>query len=130
MGSESPLRSEIRRLEEALLRPEIRTSSAELSRLLGEDFIEFGSSGRVYGRAQVIEALQAASSDRITLESFRLQELGEHAVLARYVAVRHDGSGLELTRSLRSSIWKREEGQWRIVFHQGTIASPDDNPIL
>jgi len=48
----------IRHLEEELLRPEIRRSADQVSRLLADEFIEFGSSGAIYDKCRIIEALQ------------------------------------------------------------------------
>ncbi|MEJ7607687.1 MAG: nuclear transport factor 2 family protein [Bryobacteraceae bacterium] len=46
-------------LEALLLQPSVRSDIQELSRLLSDDFVEFGSSGRVFDKQQVIALLQA-----------------------------------------------------------------------
>ena len=38
----------IRRLEEALLVPEVRKSAGQIAVLLADEFVETGSSGRIY----------------------------------------------------------------------------------
>ncbi|WP_370676935.1 DUF4440 domain-containing protein [Pleomorphomonas sp. PLEO] len=46
-----------RSLERTLHRPEVRRSPETVGALLADDFIEFGSSGTVYDKASIIEAL-------------------------------------------------------------------------
>jgi hypothetical protein len=48
------IEDEIRALEQSLLTPTVRSSAEELDRVLSDDFLEFGSSGRAYTKEQVI----------------------------------------------------------------------------
>jgi hypothetical protein len=48
----------LRELEEQLMHPSVRASPDQVARLLADEFIEFGSSGRVYNKRQIIELLQ------------------------------------------------------------------------
>jgi hypothetical protein len=106
---------EIRTLEESLLTRAIRSSAARLDALISDDFVEFGSSGRVYNKSEIIATLtQDPDLPATTLVDFRVLVLGQDAVLATY------RSG----RSLRSSIWRRENDTWRVLFHQGTRPAP------
>ena len=50
-----------RKLEERLLQPEVRRSSDEAGKLLAADFIEFGSSGAVYSRQQILDGFAKES---------------------------------------------------------------------
>ena len=45
-----------RRLEERLLQPEVRQSAEAVADLLADDFIEFGSSGQVFNKQQIISS--------------------------------------------------------------------------
>lgn len=112
-------------LERALLEADTRTSTAFVSATLDDGFVEFGSSGRVYGKAEIVEAL-AAERDGPPVErdttAFKVRPLGDTAVLVTYRAsTRSAGRPDRVT--LRSSIWERRDGQWRLVFHQGTPAA-------
>jgi hypothetical protein len=49
---------QIRHLEEQLLRPDVRKSASDVEALLAEEFIEFGSSGRMFNRQRMIESLK------------------------------------------------------------------------
>jgi hypothetical protein len=48
----------LRGLEEELLKPEVRRSADRLSHLLADEFVEFGSSGRIFDKRQIIESLK------------------------------------------------------------------------
>lgn len=109
-----------RRLEERLLQPFVRKSAKEIAELLADDFIEFGSSGRIFNRQQIIDALQQESALQISLTDFSARILANDVVLVNYRAIRHGVAENRKASSLRSSIWKLIEGRWQLVFHQGT----------
>jgi len=108
----------LKTLEETLLRPEVRTSAESLSELLADDFVEFGSSGRVWTKPDIIEALQDETSARLSMSEFTVKLLAENVALATYRAAKFTDRGS--VKSLRCSIWTLREGRWQIVFHQGT----------
>jgi hypothetical protein len=47
------LQDEILQLEEQLVAPAVRASADALDRLVSDEFVEFGSSGRVYTKHDV-----------------------------------------------------------------------------
>ena len=62
-----------------------RPLSAQLiSSLLADDFTEFGQSGCVYDKAQVMALLSMAAPTQIESSDFELQMLSAVAVLLRY----------------------------------------------
>lgn len=109
-----------RRLEERLLQPFVRKSAKEIADMLADDFIEFGSSGGIFNKQQIIDALQQESALQISLTDFSARILAADVVLVNYRAIRHGVAENWKVPSLRSSIWKLIEGRWQIVFHQGT----------
>jgi hypothetical protein len=119
-----PIEDLIRSLEERLLEPAVRFSVDRFAPLLAEDFVEFGASGRVWGKGDVLQHLQQESRESRTVSDFRLRVLSPGVVLATYRAVRH---GDVEVRSLRSSIWEQRPTGWELVFHQGTPEHEDDN---
>ena len=124
-GDRSSIASQLRFLEESLLDPAVRRDRLRLKDLLAEDFLEFGSSGRVWNRNTIIELLARESSFvPPQIEDFRCSLLAEDVALIAYRTVRTDpdtGTGLA---SLRSSVWVHTNGGWRMRFHQGTRTSP------
>ncbi|WP_088224703.1 DUF4440 domain-containing protein [Desulfosporosinus sp. FKB] len=116
----SSLHEQIYDLEDRLLQPEIRRSREEISMLLADDFVEFGSSGRMYDKIQVVEELPHSLPGSTIIEGFQIKVLSPYVVLATYRAVKTNESREEMRSSLRSSIWRFTDGRWQIVFHQGT----------
>jgi hypothetical protein len=123
MNADVSVGQQLRKLEEQLLQSEVRKSAADLDALLANEFVEFGSSGRVFDRRQIIESLRTESPVRRSLLDFKTLPLAPGMVLATYRAVRHGVPGEQPTYSLRSSVWKLIDGQWQTVFHQGTHSS-------
>lgn len=117
-----------RRLEQSLHRPEIRGSRDAVSALLAEDFREFGSSGRVYEKAIVVEALAqeapAAHLPPPVILDFAVQALAPNVVLVTYRSVRPSHGDDAERAVLRSSIWQQVGGSWLMLFHQGTPVPP------
>jgi len=111
---------ELLALELSLLQPEVRRSREAVSDLLADEFIEFGSSGAVYSKQQVLEALQFDTPRKRTLEDYRVSELAEGLCLATYRIVLENPNG-SMIQSRRSSIWKNVEGRWQLLFHQATV---------
>ncbi len=117
------LRQTLLDLENRLLKPEIRKSATELDSLLAEEFVEFGISGRVYDKPATIAELAQEVPSNITISNFKATLLSPDIALVTYRALHQSGAGKPSVASLRSSIWKRSEGQWQMLFHQGTRAA-------
>ncbi len=110
----------LQELEQRLFQPEVRRSATELDRLLAEDFIEFGASGKIYDKRAIIDSLASEPPMRISLADFKAVMLAPEIVLVTYRALIESPPGAPPTHSLRSSIWVRQDGAWRMRFHQGT----------
>jgi hypothetical protein len=107
--------------ERALLDPAVRRDRAQVSALLADDFIEFGSSGAVRTRNAIVDLLESEDFTPPEVVDFACRRLGEGVMLVTYRTVRF-GPERERTTSLRSSIWSNESGNWLLRFHQGTRA--------
>ena len=114
------LEEEIRALEERLLAPEVRASRNELTRLLADDFVEFGSSGRTFDKEEIITLLEQESPPECSVHEFRLKRLSRDVALATYRAVARAEPPEKSRSSLRSSIWVYRQERWQLTFHQGT----------
>jgi hypothetical protein len=111
----------LRELEERLLQPALRKSAQVVADLLADEFIEFGSSGRVFNKQQIIENLQNEPPTQRAIVEFNTSVLAAGVVLVTYRMVKYNLAGEEPAYSLRSSIWKLIDDRWKIVFHQGTL---------
>jgi hypothetical protein len=126
----------LKSLEETLLDPTTRRDRAIVAALLTEDFREFGSSGREWSREEILDHLATedytppAIEDYTppAIEDFRCQPITQDVALVTYKTVRTDPATAETRSALRSSLWVRDGGLWRIRFHQGTPALQNSVP--
>ncbi|WDZ95048.1 DUF4440 domain-containing protein [Herbaspirillum sp. WKF16] len=102
-------------------RPEYGTSREALLEMTADDFWEIGASGNVYSRGVVIETLlaryDAQEEDVFSCSEFRVRQLADDLYQLNYL-LQQPG---RLTR--RTTLWRRGDGGWKIVFHQGTLVS-------
>jgi len=82
------------------------------------DFWEVGASGRSYSRDYVLETLELRYREPVRdvwyVEDFQVREVAEVTYLVTYTLLQ----GERVTR--RSTLWKRSENDWVILYHQGT----------
>jgi hypothetical protein len=116
------LSAHLRGLEEALLDPAVRKNRAHVAALLADDFQEFGASGRVWSRAEILGLLAAETCHPTAMEDFHCHRIAEDIALVTYRTVRTPANTGQRTAALRSSLWTKNSGEWRIRFHQGTKA--------
>ena len=113
---------ELRRLEELLMNPVARKERRQVLDLLDDDFVEFGSSGRVWTKDATLEVFATETSTPTEIENFACHLLAQDLALVTYHALQRCEPG-ERATTLRSSIWRRDSSAWRIRFHQGTPAA-------
>ena len=109
----------LRELEERLLQQSVRLDESALTTLLTDDFVEFGASGQVWTKAEVIVALLSEAFVTRRIYDFDVRWLSIDIALATYRCGTASVDGVEFF-SLRSSIWRRQADGWQMVFHQGT----------
>jgi hypothetical protein len=103
--------------ERTLFDPAIRTDREALEQWLDPDFAEIGQSGRFWTREAVCEDLLSTDQGEYQaaeLSEPRVLQLSDDVYLLTYVVQ------VGARRSRRSSIWRKRDGQLRIVFNQGT----------
>ena len=111
---------EIIKLEKSILDPTVRSSREKLDKLITDDFLEFASSGTVYDKEQIIVALTSEKNPlQIDALNFECFDIAKDTVLLTYLTKRSNEAVVRET--LRSSIWVRKDGLWRLRYHQGTI---------
>lgn len=108
--------------ERELLTPACRADPHRAGELLAEDFVEFGASGRVWDRGTMLAALAADTS--VETEAVIADADMTGRVLADSLVLLTYRSTTAVRSALRSSLWRREEGGWRVFFHQGTVLPP------
>ncbi len=111
---------ELRRLEESLWRPGTRFDREHMERVLADDFVEFGRSGRAWTREEIMGMTAEEIPVQLPLPRFAAHPVAPGVALVTYLSV--------VTRSTvdianRSSLWVRHGDRWRLRFHQGTPAA-------
>ena len=106
MKPPEPIEPLLERLERSLHQLTVR-KSAVVSRLLAGDFVEFGSSGRVLTKAQIVAGLPAGAPAAVTVSEFKVRWLAPQLALVTYRAARHTRPR---RHTLRSSLWAHRQG--------------------
>lgn len=102
----------------ALLDPRVRADRDQVDRLLHDEFLEFGSTGRVYNRRVLLDMLEDEQPSAVVIRDFAVRQLSGDTALVTYRTV---GQGGQEAR--RSSVWVLQDDSWKMVFHQGTRIS-------
>ena len=114
--------AELTRLEEDMWREGTRYDLAFQERRFAPDFIEFGRSGQVYTREQVICTNPKQIQAVLPLPNLSVRLLDTHTAQVTYDSqVTHAGT---VQYAHRSSIWSRIDEIWVMRFHQGTPYMP------
>jgi hypothetical protein len=100
-------------------RPEFGTTRADFESMTEETFWEVGASGRRYSREYVLDELERRRAnqgkDAWQTRDFHCFEIAFDNYLLTYTLIQ----GARVTR--RSTIWRRTDQGWKILYHQGTI---------
>lgn len=100
-------------LERSLLTEEVRSDPAAMAVALHPDFVEHGSSARIWTKQDVLAEL-AVIDGPAELEVLGVETLAEGVMLLRWRCRTGE------SESLRSSIWQCNGSVWRLRFQQGT----------
>lgn len=126
----NPLFQHLVSLESELHHNGILCTPERLQTLLHPKFHEVGQSGNPYSRDTVIryltsctEALPVRASDHT------LQALGTQQMLLTYLSAL-TLSPDETAYTWRASVWVQTDGNWQLLYHQGTPASAESVAAL
>ena len=121
------VREEVIKMEKALLTREVRDSADKIRQFLSEDFKEIGAGGSYFGIKEVLASATNQDYWSAYPENWEFRQLSPEIaqVLYRVKIVR--GSARETSYSLRTSIWRKEVGTWKMVYHQGTKLAPSES---
>ena len=85
---------ELKRLEEDL-RSQVRFSPEKMNSLLADDFLEFGSSSRIYDKRKTMETPAQEINARLPLTDFSIKALASSVVLVTYRSILLNSDGSE-----------------------------------
>jgi ribonuclease HI len=115
----------LRGLELALARRDEAAIPGGYEAVLHDSVVEFGSSGRVWTRDEILEALaEGPPTDAVSIEDFDAHVVRPGVYLVMFETVGTDPSTGLTTRQRRSSLWMREGDGFVLRFHQSTPISP------
>lgn len=107
-------------LERRLLDPIVRSSKAQLSNLLHDDFYEISANGLMFNKQHVLGRLPLEKIPQIYNQDFKGQVLTESLAQLTYYAAYRMNVHHALNFSIRMSIWTKTQKGWQLFFHQGT----------
>lgn len=98
------------------------SNQARIDELLAEDFYEFGSSGNIWTKKDILARHPVQASNLLKIESrnYSVKELSPKVFLVNYISYRMNNMKEERL-ALRSSVWKKVDSHWKMLFHQGTF---------
>ncbi|MGB8361105.1 MAG: DUF4440 domain-containing protein [Acidimicrobiia bacterium] len=105
----------LRTREMELLDPDVRANPVRVRELLHDDFVEFGSTGKVYNKRLLMDMLKGEKGAKVVIREFSVRQLAADTALVTYRTVGESGQ-----EARRSSVWIRSDGAWKLAFHQGT----------
>lgn len=115
---------ELMQREPVFHRLEFGSKRADLESMTDPEFFETGASGRRYARDYVLgvleKRLENPAEDLWETSDFHCLELAHDTYLVTYTLLQQQQ---RVTR--RCSIWRRAAGDWKIVYHQGTVVADD-----
>jgi hypothetical protein len=122
-----PILQELLPLEPIFHTRDFGLTRADFEKRMAPDYWEVGASGRCYSPEFILDFLAKnppvdAASAGWRCSDHAIRQLGPNTYLLTY-ALRQ---GERLTR--RSTVWQKTNEGWCILYHQGTIAIPEDLP--
>jgi len=124
MHADADLLAHLRALEVELHQPAARGNPARLAELIHADFLEFGRSGAVYDKPEILRLLLSATQHaEVFSDNFSVRRLSTEVALLTYRSAHAQSDGTRGLFTLRASIWQRVDGDWRMSFHQGTATA-------
>lgn len=117
MEKKRELKDHLYTLETTLLKGEVRKSAEFLNELIADDFVEYSSTGEIYDKENILNRLPNEDDPGIKMSDFQLNYLSPTSALTTFKVFIKS----KQKHSLRSSVWKLNDGKWQMTFHQGTV---------
>ena len=112
--------------ENDFFRKEFCNNLDNLNNRIHDEFIEFGKSGQVFDKNYIVEYLNNLGFKRdIMIQDFQLKQPKDGVVIANYITSEKKEGG----KTLRTSIWIKENSNWKLYFHQGTATKLNTSSV-
>lgn len=106
------------KLEMSLWVNETRNSKEFLEGVLHPDFKEFGRSGNIYNKQDIIDSTDLDINAIFPFKNLTVKDINDTTFLVTYQSALNKNN--EIIKSNRSSIWILTEEGLKLLFHQGT----------
>jgi hypothetical protein len=119
---------ELRRREPIFHTPEFGVTRLDFENVMTPEYWEVGASGRRYSRDFILRSIeQSPPADANTAgwqcSDYGLRRLGPDTYLFTYTLRQVE----RITR--RATIWQSTPSGWRILYHQGTIVTVEEDDV-
>lgn len=105
----------ILKLEQSLFHLEFMQDENYIRTILDADYMKIGKSGRIFTKDKIMASLLQETEDRkITMYNYTCTPLDEKIFKVHYITL--DGED----QIMRTSLWKKENNAYVIVFHQAS----------
>ena len=105
-------------------RAQLHSDTAELQRLLADDYVLYNSSGNVENKDDFIRDYAGMKLQPFHAEDETVRYWGDGAVLAGVATLSGTDDGQSFSARVRfADIWAMRDGRWQVVFTQATRAA-------
>ena len=110
------MKTEILELEKSLFKYKFMSNINYLNKIIDDNYIEIGKSGKKFTKQDIIRELINLKEDRnIVICNFKCTKISEDIYLIHYITKK------DIDNIFRTSIWKKENDEFKILFHQASL---------
>ena len=110
------MKTEILELEKSLFKYEFMSNKNYLNKIIDDNYIEIGKSGKEFTKQDIIRELSNLKEDRnITIYNYNCRKISTNTFLVNYITKNNNDN------IFRTSIWKKENNKFKIIFHQASL---------
>lgn len=120
MKLDDKMKSQIIENEKILQNPK-QISPNLVDRLLADDYIEIGQSGRIWHKSQILDYFNRHQNRwQMEMMDEEFKQISDEVILLTYKLKKVNNEDSTVSCSSRSSLWKITINECTLIFHQGT----------
>ena len=109
------MKNKILELEKSFFKYEYISNNKYLNEVIDDNYEELGNSGKMLYKEDIIKELRSINNDRnIIIYNYSCKEIGNNVWIVHYITQRNN------TNVYRTSIWKKNDNNIKILFHQAS----------
>jgi hypothetical protein len=116
--------------ERELLKADKARNWDAVARRLADDFVEVAGDGNYYRKEQIAKLFPESKVTGYKISEIEFRSLGATAAMLAYrLDLQATFRGTPLPPAIRvSTVWRKQAGAWKVVFHQGTAIAGEGAP--